>query len=503
MSQQQRNNPFSLSERDVAGFREALRNAGFDESGLAKILGIRSAAGLKDLPAATAMRRTAGETAQETCIRLFVIGAACSPESAARALAPAGIGGLIEGGLLMKRGGRILAAVKLAPVDGLILAFDRSWDGETAEAPDHVMGPSDSARKLAGLTIRTAIDSALDLGAGCGYLAFLAASHAARVVATDVNPRAAAFVRLNAGLNGIGNVEARTGDLFAPVAGETFDLIVSNPPFMISPEDRMVYLSGGMKADDFCRRVAAEAPGHLRDGGHFQMLCNWVELADGDWQGRLEGWFREGGCDAWVLRSSRTDPLTYARNWMDAGRGGGAGMDAQGRLESWLEYYRKEGIAGIGAGAVTLRKRTDSGNWFRCFDGPEKLSGPCGPAMLERMRALDFMARQAADDESLMECALKVSSKARFTQECGPTDEGWAQLKAFVHVSEGLGYVEEIDNFFAGLIVACDGKRTLRAALAKAAAGLGWADGEIPPESAEIARQLVDEGFLVPVEAVR
>jgi len=484
----------------MAGIREALRKAGFDEAGLAKALGIRNAAGLKELPAATALRRTAGDTALETCIRLFVIGAPCSPESAARALEPAGIGGLIEGGLLRSVGGRILAAVKLAPVDGLILAFDRTWEGETAEAPDHVMGPSDSARKLAGLTIRTPIDSALDLGAGCGYLAFLAAGHAGRVVATDVNPRAAAFVRLNAGLNGIGNVESRTGDLFAPVAGESFDLIVSNPPFMISPEDRMTYLSGGMKADDFCRRVAAEAPAHLRAGGFFQMLCNWVELTDGSWRERLGGWFRGGGCDAWVLRSSTTDPLTYARNWMDAGRGGADGREA-GRLEAWLEYYRAEGIAGIGAGAATLRKRTGGDNWFRCFDGPEKLAGPCGADMLERMRALDFMARRAADDSTLMESVLKVSPKARFTQECGPSDEGWTQLKAFVHIAEGLGYVEEIDNLFAGLLVACDGRRTLRAALEKAAADLSLPERELPSESVEITRQLVDEGFLIPLDA--
>lgn len=198
------------------------------------------------------------------------------------------------------------------------------------------MGPSDSASLLAGLVIRRGFESVLDVGAGCGYLAFLAAKNNKRVVATDLNPRAAAFVELNARLNGIRNVEVRTGDLFAPVAGERFDLVISNPPFVISPEERLVYLNGGMKADAFCQRMAAEAPAFLSEGGFFQMLCNWVENADIGWQERLHGWFRDGGCDTWVLRSSSTDPVTYAQTWMKAGHYQ-ATEDHDTRLEAWLE----------------------------------------------------------------------------------------------------------------------------------------------------------------------
>ena len=56
-----------------------------------------------------------------------------------------------------------------------------------------------------------------------------------RVIGTDINPRAVALSRINAALNGIGNVEFREGDMFAPVAGETFDLIISQPPFVSTP----------------------------------------------------------------------------------------------------------------------------------------------------------------------------------------------------------------------------------------------------------------------------
>jgi SAM-dependent methyltransferase len=498
MSPHPRTRPFALSAGEIDAIGNAFRKAGFDEAGVISALGVKGIPALKDLPAEAAYRRTSAESPLNTLIRLFVIGAPALPEAIRKAFDGLPPERLAAGGLMSEASGKFYAAVKMTPIGGLWIAFDRSWEGESAEPPDHVMGPSDSASLLAGLVIRRGFENVLDVGAGCGYLAFLAAKNNNRVVATDLNPRAAAFVELNARLNGIRNVEARVGDLFAPVAGETFDLVISNPPFVISPEDRLVYLNGGMKADAFCQRMAAEAPAFLREGGYFQMLCNWVENADIDWQERLRGWFREGGCDTWVLRSSSTDPVTYAQTWMKAGHYR-ATEDHDARLEAWLEYYREEKVAAIGAGVVIMRKRPGDSNWFRSFDGPARIAGQCGEVVLERMQALDYMARRAGDDAALMASIFRVSEKARLTQECRPSAEGWALTTASIRVTEGFAYVEEIDTWFAELLVACDGKRTLEAAVAKTAAALGLNADEVPAETAEIARQLVDEGFLVPV----
>src|SRR5438270_327403 len=81
------------------------------------------------------------------------------------------------------------------------------------------------------------LDRALDVGTGSGVQALLAARHAREVVATDVNPRALAYAELNAALNGFTNLECRAGSMFEPVAGETFDLITCNAPFVVSPEN--------------------------------------------------------------------------------------------------------------------------------------------------------------------------------------------------------------------------------------------------------------------------
>jgi release factor glutamine methyltransferase len=72
----------------------------------------------------------------------------------------------------------------------------------------------------------------LDLGCGSGILSVFAAQRAARVIAVDINPHAVRCTRINAFIHGFETRgEVREGDLFAPVRGERFDLVLFNPPY--------------------------------------------------------------------------------------------------------------------------------------------------------------------------------------------------------------------------------------------------------------------------------
>lgn len=103
----------------------------------------------------------------------------------------------------------------------------------------------------------------LDLGTGCGLLGLMAARAGAAVTATDLPGVPIATVAENARRNGLVPPRLLVGDLFAPVAGERFDLVLFNPPFHVGePQDDRdrAYLGGG--AGEVVRRFLSGLPGH-------------------------------------------------------------------------------------------------------------------------------------------------------------------------------------------------------------------------------------------------
>jgi release factor glutamine methyltransferase len=121
----------------------------------------------------------------------------------------------------------------------------------------------------------------LDLCAGSGLLAVTAALGGASSAAVDVSRRALVSVRLNAALNGV-RVEALRGDLFGPVAGRRFDLIVSNPPYLPAPEPAVPRRGparawdAGLRGRHFLDRICAEVAGYLKPGGALLLIHSSV-----------------------------------------------------------------------------------------------------------------------------------------------------------------------------------------------------------------------------------
>src|SRR5215469_6530255 len=113
----------------------------------------------------------------------------------------------------------------------------------------------------------------LDMGTGSGVCAIFAARHARRVVAVDINVAAVRCADINARLNYLEHrIEVRQGDLFAPVVGERFDLILFNPPFLRgTPRDDR---DRAWRSNDVAERFAAGLGAHLKPGGHALVLLS-------------------------------------------------------------------------------------------------------------------------------------------------------------------------------------------------------------------------------------
>ena len=208
--------------------------------------------------------------------------------SAARCPRSASAGAVALGLVTTGRRRRARAAVELRPYAAVDDRGTADWwlvsdlgDTRTGAPlrPDHVLGVGGASITLARSTIRTDVGRLLDVGIGCGVQAVHAARHArSRHRAPTPRPRALRDGRASTGgstrpaLGGV-PLDLRRGSLLEPVAGERFDLVVSNPPFVISPrtgpagaEPTLEYRDAGFVGDTLVQRLLSGIGGVLAPG---------------------------------------------------------------------------------------------------------------------------------------------------------------------------------------------------------------------------------------------
>ena len=327
------------------------------------------------------------------------------------------------------------------PFGGLELAHD-PVPVRGRPPPDFVPGTSAAARSAACLTVRPRVESALDLCTGCGLQALLLARHSERVVATDVSARALDYARENAKRNGAANVEVRDGAWFEPVAGEHFDLIVANPPYVISPETSFTYRDGGLEADEVSRLVVTGAADHLRDGGFASVMCNWVH-APGEPLDPPQRWLAGTGCDVLVLCYSSHAPAEYADLWNQD-------LDSAEREEvvaDWTAYHERLGIERIALGVVLMR-RSAGDTWSVGFEIAGPPTGPAGDQLLRMVAAQDGPLDPA--DALRAVPGLRVDQRLEW-------DDGWAAVPAQLSVEPGTGARAGLPTRLLQTLYRCDG----------------------------------------------
>jgi hypothetical protein len=169
--------------------------------------------------------------------------------------------------------GALRRQVTVIPHDDVLIASD---DPHGTVGATYVPEVSRSSATLASLTVRRPVERALDIGTGNGIQAVLASHHADAVVATDVSERALAFAEFNCALNGVDNVELRLGSFLEPVAGERFGLVVSNPPFAISPEHDLAFPRQRPRPRPGQRGAPALVAAVLEPDGYASMTAAWI-----------------------------------------------------------------------------------------------------------------------------------------------------------------------------------------------------------------------------------
>ena len=473
--------------------RAALVAAGYTYDAVAELLGPVAHGALMRNETTPGLRRTTGGSPVETLVRLFLLQKPVEIGAAERAL-PGLLDRLAAEGFLEQSVGEVAARLDVRPYavdeESLWVVSDLTpgLDGGSSRVgPDHVLGISAASTSLAQLTVREPVDRALDLGTGCGVQALHLARHSAEVVATDVNQRALRLTRFNAALNELPvTVDVRDGSFFEPVAGERFDLVATNPPFVISPAtgERLVYRDSGLPGDRVVEHIVRTAPDHLADGGWCQVLANWVIAEDRPWDERLAGWIPDG-CDALVVQREVLDPAAYVELWLkDAGLHGAG--DYLTRYDTWLSWLEDQGIGAVGFGWINLRR--SGGSARELLEWPYDVEQPVAPAIAAWGRAVD--ATIGADSR----LRLRPDVRQETVGAPGAEDPETVLLRQ----QRGLRRARRVDTVEAGLVGACDGDLTVGQILDAVAQLLARDPAELRDTYVPLALELVREGYLEP-----
>jgi methylase of polypeptide subunit release factors len=482
----------SISASDAARLRDFLLQSGYSEDRLREkgYFTELPSSRLRNLP--RLLDRTGEMDPLNILLRWFWLGVP-QEASSTSALLPSWFMELaLSCGLLYREGSRLTSEVMLFPVDRFLVVCDHTVKIDASD-PEFVLWPNPTSRLLFRFTVRRPSQATLDLGTGNAIQALSAASHSAHVVATDLNPRAVTYAKFTARLNGLENIECLPGDGFEPVAGRKFDLVVSNPPFFISPSDRYLFCDNSMDLDQLCRRFVREAPNHLNEDGYFQVLCEWAEVTGQPWQERVTEWLAGSGCDAWVIKGHTQDPAEYAQHRI-AETAASPERDAE-RYATYMAYYRERKVEAIHDGIIAMRRRSGH-NWILIEEVTETPKDPFGESVLLTFAARDFLQAHASDDQMML-VKPRLSPHTRLEQFFQPVDGSWQSSSLNLRLLKGFPFFVGLQPTVAGFLAGCNGTRSVGELIRDFARQVDAPLDRVQAECLGILRRLIERGFLL------
>ncbi len=522
--------PPVVTPEQATSLRADLSESGWGVEAVTTLLGEAADAALRReirLPALRSVRASlaAGTDSSPVAVltALFMLGEPVLATALDAALPRTGAAGAAGIGLVGEpdEAGYVRARVDLRPHEAVDDAGEIRWWvasdlGELvtgrALAPDHVLGIGGAGLTLAGLTPRTRVRSALDLGCGCGIQTLYLLRHAEHVVATDISERALSFTAFNAALAGVcvmggpdagsggggGRLELLQGSLLEPVAGRRFDLIASNPPFVLTPPavreaglPLMEYRDAG---GPILPVLVAGLREHLEPGAAAVMLGNWEHRGADSWREAVATWIPEG-LDGWVIEREVQDPVEYATMWL---RDGGLTLerDAEGfdaALGAWIDDFEVRGVQGVGFGYLIVhRPLRPRDPWRLLEEVTTSGQGVLGHHVAEVLEVRERLA--GLDDDAVAD--LRPVLAPDVTEERHFIPGAAEPTVILLRQGGGLGRTIRASTVVAALAGVADGELSV-GQIASAVVALTGEDAiGLRAEMVEATRHLITVGFL-------
>jgi SAM-dependent methyltransferase len=375
-------------------------------------------------------------------------------------------------------GGRCYATVALYPMDGLFIASSR-WshpDGSAFETPPDTVYPAlvRNTRLFLDLLPDTPCEALLDLGSGTGIAAFEASRYGARHAwAADIAERSTRFAEFNRRLNALPEVTTVTSDLYERFEGQTFDRIVSHPPYMPVLSPKWVFMSGGEDGEHVTRRIVQGLPRHLRDGGLCFALTMGSDRRDRPFERRIREWLGESQSqfDVALVVRKLMEPEQYALRTTP--------YEPRTRAEThaWRELFARLEVESLVYGLVLIQRRNGAGKTFtvrrQASDDPRR-------ADWQWLLAWETAAAGERLAGAVLDSRLHASHGTEFEVLHRLTGDGWTPKFYRLSIDRPFRMNCQAEPWAAHLLSQCDGILTGRRHFERLKE-----EGVIPPQATE------------------
>jgi len=348
--------------------------------------------------------------------------------------------GLVEGEAA------VTGTVKLYPVQGIYVVSDRDLSGGNRE--EHVFSAiSPQTEDFLRMMPRTKCPSLLEVCSGAGAAAMLSARDCAvQAFAFDVSERCRLFAEFSRRLNGLANVTARRGDMYALAGRQTFDRILAHPPYVPSLRNTQLFRDGGADGEFLTRRVVEGLPAHLHPGGRLYLIAMLAEYGGDSIPGRIRRWLREAGREfdvLVVLRGAQDAGGFLFENCAPEDLAGWRQLLEQRRIRRFRQVHVIVERHRLEASAITLVR--EAGEGYAVGDGERALA----------------TAQRLQDDEWLRSRRPRLAVGISCASHAELRDGSWTAARRVIECAAPFRVSGEFAAEAVELLSRCDGSRTV------------------------------------------
>ncbi len=417
-------------------------------------------------------RRSDAPQLERHIVTAFYLRQAVDQHALEDLLTPGLVADLLGDGVLVEAAeGTLRCAIDIRPItfaphaaqDVLIASDPDASMEDRIPGADHVPGVGHASLSLLNVIPPVSPGSSiLDLGCGSGVLSLVLADHSdnVTVIGTDLSQRAIEFANANGSVPAAhsnapksSRVSWRQGSWFEPAAGEQFDMIVANPPFVIGPAVvGHVYRDSGLTLDGATSTVVGGAAEHLMPGGTAHILAGWALEDSESAASRVSSWLPSHGVRAWVVQREEVDTATYVTTWLQDEGLDPRHHDGRQRTQAWMDFFADNGISRIGLGFVHIQRIDDDQPTELTF---EVLDHPLPAGTYLGLEAAEFFARaqwlSEQDADGILAATYAVRPTTALEQVGLPrsdeySSQGFVEYVTRLSRTDGPAWSHEVDE---------------------------------------------------------